>query len=228
MLMKKLLLVVPFAMFLMQVVAAQQAPLSVDRPAEPNMLFDDDGGKVQIVPADLAPAAPKTFHGGAVMSSVQQVSIFLGSGWGDAQVRGRQRGLSDMAGSGTADLSEVRSRKIKTMRAAPQVDDFSDLSKTLNDLDIQRRLDQMLKSNAIPVPNASTVFVVFLAPGTTLSLGGTKAGVDFAAYHNVVHLDAGEVRYVVVPFHADAQKHATAAARAFAEAALNPTGQGWF
>ncbi len=227
--MKKLLLVVPFAMFLVQVVAAQQAPVSIDRPAEPNMLFDDDGGKVQVVPADLAPGAQKTFHGGAVMTSIQQVSIFLGSGWSDAQVRTRQRGLSDVTAGGTGDLAEVRTRQIKTLRAAPQVDDFSDLSRTpLNDLDIQRRLDQMLKTKAIPAPNASTVFVVFLAPGTNLTLGGTKAGVDFAAYHNVVHLDAGEIRYVVVPFHADAQKHAAAAARAFAETALNPTGQGWY
>ena len=227
--MKKLMQVVLLTMFLAQLMAAQQAPVSVDRPAEPNMLFDDDGGKVQIVPADLAPPALKTFHGGAVMSSVQQVSIFLGSGWSDAQVRSRQRGLSDVISAGAGDLAEVRSRKIRTLAAAPQVDDFSNLSSTpLNDLDIQRRLDQMLKSKAIPTPNAGTVFVVFLAPGATLTLGGTKAGVDFAAYHNVVHLDAGEVRYVVVPFHADAQKHAAAAARAFAETALNPTGQGWY
>ncbi|HYX52901.1 MAG TPA: hypothetical protein VE783_05575 [Candidatus Limnocylindrales bacterium] len=225
--MNKLMQVILLTMFLAQFMAAQ-APVSIDRPAEPNMLFDDDGGKVQIVPADLAPAQ-KTFHGGAVMTSVQQVSIFLGSGWSDAQVRSRQRGLSDVTASGSADLTEIRSRKISTMPAAPQVDDFSNLSNTpLNDLDIQRRLDQMLKSKAIPAPNASTVYVVFLAPGTMLTLGGTKAGVDFAAYHNVVHLDAGEVRYAVVPFHADAQKHAAAAARAFAETALNPTGQGWY
>lgn len=227
--MKKLLQVVLLTMFLAQFMAAQQAPISIDRPAEPNMLFDDDGGKVQVVPANLAPAAQKTFHGGAVMSSVQQVSIFLGSGWSEAQVRSRQRGLSDVGSSTAPELAEVRSRQIRTMRATPQVDDFSNVSSSpLNDLDIQRRLDQMLKSKAIPAPNASTVFVIFLAPGTNLTLGGTKAGVDFAAYHNIVHLDAGEVRYVVVPFDADAQKHAAAAARAFAETALNPTGQGWY
>ena len=59
------------------VLAAQQQA-SVDRPAEPNFAFDDDGGKAQIVPIDLSVAGPKTFHGGPVLASTQQVSIFWG------------------------------------------------------------------------------------------------------------------------------------------------------
>jgi len=46
------------AMFLVQWISAQQkAAAPIDRPSEPNMLFDDDGGKVQFVPADLSAAA---------------------------------------------------------------------------------------------------------------------------------------------------------------------------
>src|SRR5260221_2556043 len=70
---------------------------AVDRPAEPNFVFDDDGGAVQIVPPDFAVAGEKKFHGGAVMASAQQVSIFLGAGWGDQQVRSRQTVLADVA-----------------------------------------------------------------------------------------------------------------------------------
>jgi len=70
------------------VLSAQQQA-SVDRPAEPNFAFDDDGGKTQIVPVDFSVAGPKTFHGGPVLASAQQVSIFLGAGWGDSQVRAR-------------------------------------------------------------------------------------------------------------------------------------------
>ena len=229
--MKKLTsILVLFAMFLVQWAAAQQAAAPVDRPPEPNMVFDDDGGKVQIVPADLSATAPKTFHGGAVMSSAQQVSIFLGSGWADAQVGARKTGLADVGSSaGSVHLAEARTHNVKFLRAAPQVEDFSDLgTRPLNDLDIQRKLDQMLQTKAIPAPTASTVYVVFLAPGTVSTLGGHNAGVDYAAYHNVVNLAAGEVRYVVVPFHQDAQKHAAVAARALAETTLNPNGQGWF
>ena len=230
--MKRLtLLVVPFAMFLVPNLAGVQAPAAqvVDRPAEPNLVFDDDGGKVQFVPADLKPSAGKSFHGGAVMTSAQQVSIFLGSGWAETSVRMRQSQLGDLASSGGVQVAETRAHNVKLLRAAPHAEDFSDLNKSsLNDLDIQRKLQEMLVSKAIPAPSANTVYVVFLAPGVSSTLGGNKAGVDYAAYHNVVNLEFGEVRYVVVPFHPDSQRHTAAAARAFAETTLNPNGQGWF
>lgn len=209
--------------------AQQQKTVAIDRPAEPNMVFDDDGGKVQIVPADLSAFAAKKFHGGAVMASVQQVSIFLGSGWGDNSIRARQTSLQDLVGSGAdAQVVEMKAHNVKVLRAAPVINDFGRLSRPLNDLDIQRKLNDMLQMKAIPAPVASTVYVVFLGPGTVSTLGESRAGIDYAAYHNVVNLAAGEVRYVVVPFNQDMQRHRSAAARAFAETALNPNGRGWF
>jgi hypothetical protein len=211
------------------VVAAQQQA-SVDRPAEPNFAFDDDGGKAQIVPVDLSVAAPKTFHGGPVLASAQQVSIFLGAGWGDAQVRGREASLLDVtASAGNTQVAELKQHSIKTLRAAPKLEDFSDLSQSkVNDLTIQQKLSDLLKSKAIPAPTADTVFVIFLAPGIQSSLGGLQGGVDYAAYHNFVNLEAGEIHYVVVPFLANADNHSAAATRAFTETALNPNGRGWF
>jgi hypothetical protein len=229
--MKKLnSILVVFAMFLVQWAAAQQAAAPVDRPAEPNMVFDDDGGKVQIVPADLSAAGPKTFHGGAVLQSTQQVSIFLGAGWGDQQFRPRETSLVDIAANKTSShLAELQQHNIDIRRSAPQFEDFSDLSKSrINDLAIQQKLSDLLASKAIPAPTAGTVYVIFLAPGVESTLGGNKAGIDYAAYHNFVNLEAGEIHYVVVPFHQDQQKHAAATARAFAETALNPNGRGWF
>ncbi len=211
------------------VLAAQQQA-SIDRPPEPNFAFDDDGGKAQIVPADLSVAGPKTFHGGPVLASAQQVSIFLGAGWGDSQVRGRETSLLDVTASvGNPHVAEMKQHSIKTLRAAPQIEDFTDLSQSkVNDLIIQQKLSDMLKNKAIPAPTAGTVYVIFLAPGIHSSLGGLQGGVDYAAYHNFVNLEAGEIHYVVVPFHENAATHNAAATRAFAETALNPNGQGWF
>jgi hypothetical protein len=211
------------------VLAAQQKA-SVDRPAEPNFAFDDDGGKAQIVPVDFSVAGPKTFHGGPVLASTQQVSIFLGAGWGDAQVRGREASLLDVtASTGNTQVSELKQHSIKTLRAAPQIEDFTDLSQSkVNDLTIQQKLSDMLKSKAIPAPAAGTIFVIFLAPGIHSTLGGLQGGVDYAAYHNFVNLEAGEIHYAVVPFHENAATHSAAATRAFAETALNPNGRGWF
>jgi hypothetical protein len=210
------------------VLAAQQA--SVDRPAEPNFAFDDDGGKAQIVPVDLSVAGAKTFHGGPVLASAQQVSIFLGAGWGDSQIRGREASLVDViASAGNTQVAELKQHSIKTLRAAPKLEDFSDLSQSkVNDLTIQQKLSDLLKSKSIPTPTADTVFVIFLAPGIQSSLGGLQGGLDYAAYHNFVNLEAGEIHYVVVPFLANADNHSAAATRAFAETALNPNGRGWF
>src|SRR4051812_10947454 len=104
---------------------AAQQQATVDRPAEPNFVFDDDGGKAQIVPADFSLAGPKTFHGGAVLGSAQQVSIFLGAGWGNQQFRSRETSLLDVAGTGG--VAELQKHNIKTLRAAQQLEDFSDL-----------------------------------------------------------------------------------------------------
>ncbi|HET9365183.1 MAG TPA: hypothetical protein VFP71_09275 [Candidatus Angelobacter sp.] len=209
--------------------AAQQAT-TVDRPTEPNFVFDDDGGKVQIVPADFSVAGPKTFHGGPVLGSVRQVSIFLGAGWADQQGRQRQTGLLNIGTSNAnPHLAELEKHNIKMLPSAPLFEDFSDLSKArINDLTIQQKLSDLLQSKAIPAPDAGTVYVVFLAPGIDSTLGGNKAGTDYVAYHNFVNLEAGEIHYVVVPFHPDAQQHSAATARAFAETALNPNGRGWF
>jgi hypothetical protein len=206
------------------------APAAIDRPAEPNFVFDDDGGKAQIVPADLSTAAPKTFHGGPVLASTQQVSIFLGAGWGDSQFRARESSLLDVTASvGSAHVAELKQHSIKTLRAMPKLEDFSDLSHAkVNDLTIQQKLSDLLKSKAIPAPAPGTVYVIFLAPGIQSTLGVHQGGVDYAAYHNFVNLEAGEIHYVVVPFHENANNHSAAATRAFAEAALNPNGQGWF
>lgn len=226
---KFILLVAPLAMFTAQLATSQQAP-SIDRPAEPNLVFDDDGGKAQIVPADLSVTGEKRYHGGAVMKQAQQVSIFLGSGWGDTRVRNREASLTEIAANTAGPhAAELQNHSIRILRPGPRAEDFSDFSKKrLNDLDIQRKLLEMLQSKIIPKPDGSTVYVVFLSPEIASTLGGSKAGIDYAAYHNVVNLDVGEVRYVVVPFHENADRHQVAAARAFAEAALNPTGQGWF
>ena len=213
-----------------QIAVAQQSTAAIDRQAEPNFAFDDDGGKAQIVPKNMvaASATVKKYHGGAAMKSVQQVSIFVGEGWAKSDARARQSTLSDLLINNSALASALESQKIKTSHAAPTADDFSAIS-NLNDLGIQRKLVEMLENKAIPAPSASTIYVVYLGPGINSTLGGLKGGIDYAAYHNILHVEAGEIRYVVVPFEADTTTHRAAASRAFAEAGENPhLIDGWF
>jgi hypothetical protein len=206
--------------------AVQQGNKPVDAAAaKGNFVSDDDGGLTEIVPADPTAQGPRAATAAPVLKQVQQVSIFLGAAWGDQQVRPRQARLLDLGGSPAKPaLAELRNKQVEVLPAAPRVEDFSDLSKgTINDLTIQRKLVEMLASHAIPAPTANTVYVVYLAPGITSTLGTSKAGTDYSAYHNLLHAEAGEVRYVVVPYHENADRHSAAAARAFADTAFNPS-----
>ena len=208
-------------LFATQAMTAQKTAKPADLPAPTtNFISDDDGGVVQIVPADLTPAGPRKANAAPVMKSIQQVSIFLGSAWAEQNVRAREAALSDLAGD--AHLATLQSNNVNVLPAAPSVEDFADLKGRVNDLAIQSKLVEMLVSKTLSAPDASTVFVVFLAPGVKATVGSHTAGVHFAAYHNLVHVEAGEVRYVVVPFNENASRQAAAASLAIVETVFNP------
>jgi hypothetical protein len=216
-----LLLTVPAAVALM----AQQPAQPTNAATQGTFVPDDDGGLTEIVPANFQGTTSRQSDAVPVMKSVQQVSIFLGAAWGDQQVRSRQPRLLDLAARGNQPvLANLQGRKVEMLPAANKVEDLSDLSKnTINDLTIQRKLSEMLESRVVPLPAASTVYVIYLAPGINSTLGQSKALADYAAYHNLIHLEAGEVRYVVVPYHDSADRHSAAAAHALADTAFNPT-----
>jgi len=207
--------------------ASLQENKSADTPpANANFVADDDGGLTEIVPADPTRQGPRASGAVPVMKSVQQVSIFLGAAWGDRQARTRQTRLPDFAlNHSEAALTELRHHNMEVIPAAARVEDFSDLSKgPVNDLIIQRKLVEMLGNHAIPLPTASTIYVIFLAPGITSTIGASRAGIDYAAYHNLLHLDMSEVRYAVVPYQENADRHSAAALQVFVNTAFNPTG----
>src|SRR5260370_36907351 len=75
-----------------QLLMAQQPGPAIDRPAEANFAFDDDGGKVPTVPKKELGAAStggKKHHRGPVMKAVQQVGRFMGEGWSNGAARSR-------------------------------------------------------------------------------------------------------------------------------------------
>lgn len=203
-----------------QVITSREATSTDGLQVQTNFISDDDGGVVQIVPVGLTPSGPGKASTAPVMKSIQQVSVFLGGAWAEQSARNREAWLSDLAGH--ADLAPLHTQKVDVFPASPSVEDFTDLKGPVNDLTIQRKLLEMLASSVLSAPNAATIFVVFLAPGVQLTVGNHTAGVQFAAYHNLVHVEAGELRYVVVPFNEDASHQAKAASLAIVDTAVNP------
>src|SRR4051794_20297911 len=45
------------------------------------VVFDDDGGRAQIIPRQAVASRDATFHGGPVISHGTVQAVFLGSGW---------------------------------------------------------------------------------------------------------------------------------------------------
>src|SRR5258708_11521621 len=54
------------------------------------VVFDDDGGRVQIVPRRAVPPSEGSYHGGPVITGGTVPAIFLGSARRDAGPRGRE------------------------------------------------------------------------------------------------------------------------------------------
>src|SRR5258708_16941297 len=114
---------------LMPALAVQQGAKPADTaPAKGNFVGDDDGGLTEIVAADPMAQGPRASDAAPVMKSVQQVSIFLGAGWGDQQVRSRQSRLLDLRASpANPALADFRNQQGQVLPAAPRVPHFSDL-----------------------------------------------------------------------------------------------------
>jgi len=210
--------------FTVLALAAQQGQKPAETPAaKAGFIADEDGGFTEIVPVDPSTQAPRVTGAVPAMRSIQQVSVFLGSAWGAAQVRPRHSRLRDLNAAGRP--ADLRNHSVEVLPAAPLVEDFSDLSRApIGDLAVQAKLAEMLKTGALPAPGANTVYVVFLAPGIQSTLGAGRAGVDYSAYHNLLHVAEGAIRYVVVPFNENADRHSAAASQALVSTVFNPTG----
>ncbi|MBW8877899.1 MAG: hypothetical protein JF614_23295 [Acidobacteria bacterium] len=214
-----------------QAPSGQSAPAVLESASRGTVAFDDDGGRAQIIPRQAVAGRDATFHGGPVISHGTVQAVFLGSGWRAKANREKESGamaaLRGQAQAATASLAKYRIREWEPAGLAledPAGDPVA--SATISDLEIQFRLDNLL-SGAGRI-EASSVYVVFLAPGLGSTLGSTTSEKDFAAYHNHFHSANGVVHYVVVPFDADSSRWLANAHQSLHQALINPEGNGWY
>lgn len=202
-------------------------------PSVEQSFFDDDGGRVFIVRRNAGAWGSLRYHGGEVISQPQQYNIFLGGAWSDSELRRREAAFSSLlsqtnkrAEQVTLDTYGVKNTFLPSENQEQPFDFSRDQS--ISDLRIQAALEAMLKTGAIQAPGPNTIYVVFLPPEISSTLGSMIGGKHFTAYHNFFHGEQGEVRYVVVPFEPQEKLTKQFAARALIETALNPTGNGWY
>jgi hypothetical protein len=221
-------------------VAAAAADPSPERGAPPAVLeaapagtvvMDDDGGRVQIVTRAAAPGGEITDHGGPVVTRAAVQLIFLGSGWRDAANRGREAGMTQaLAESAAAAAPRSGGASRSQSFSLPPREDRLDpaAGRTISDLEIQARLDELLANGTIGPLAVDSVYVVLLAPGIRSTLGSTSSETDFTAYHNFFHAAPGLVRYVVVPYEPQLSRWLASARQGLTQALVNPEGTGWY
>ncbi|HEY0556085.1 MAG TPA: hypothetical protein VGG20_17670 [Thermoanaerobaculia bacterium] len=209
---------------------AQKPAAVLEHAAKGTVVFDDDGGRAQIIPRQPAESRDATFHGGPVVSGANVQAVFLGNGWRDRSNRDKEgQAIAALRESrGTASSLAQYGLKAWAISGQPLEDPAGDpvAGRTISDLEIQGRLDSLLGGAGPLDPKA--VFVVFLAPGLGSTLGAKSSAQDFAAYHNHLHSASGVFHYVVVPYDENASRWISAARQSLHQALINPEGDGWY
>jgi hypothetical protein len=206
------------------------------------VVFDDDGGRAQIVPRRAVPPGEVSYHGGPVITGGTIQAIFLGSAWRDPGLRGREpQALEALMGRGRSEIGEIgeigaigaalsryglEARELTGLALEDPLDPLAGAS--ISDLEIQARLDAVAGGGERGPLDLHAVYVVFLAPGLRSTLGVSSSENDFAAYHNHFHAAAGVVRYVVVPYDGELSRWLETARCSFVQALVNPEGNGWY
>jgi len=181
------------------------------------VLRDDDDGRVEVTPRASVPLRKPSFHGGPVIEHPAVRALFLGSGWRDSRLGAQEGRALEAVTHAPAARTVVREDLLDPLNGT-----------TVSDLEIQRRLADWIDGRTAEAAKAGAVYVVFLAPGIEATLGPSRSSRDFAAYHNRFHAKTGVVRYVVVPYDADAARWLANGRRSFVQTLIDPDGNGWY
>jgi hypothetical protein len=165
---------------------------------------------IRIVPLRteaLAPVAKArlTYRGGPLLSEVQ-VFVFF---WGDAWQQEPQVELVPQMNSFfdyvlTSEMMDQLSEYSVPGRAISHGTRTGSLALTtappsrLSDGDVKQLIQQEISSDpAVPQPNSSSLYFVFLPPGVTVGLDGGASCLNFCGYHSDID---GQVFYAVMPY----------------------------
>lgn len=146
-----------------------------------------------------------TYRGGPLLSEVQ-VFVFF---WGDAWQQEPQVGvvqqinsffdyvltsemmdqLAEYSVPGRAISHGTRTGSIELTTAPPS---------RVSDGDVKQLIQQEISSDpAVPQPNSSSLYFVFLPPGVSVGMDGGASCVNFCGYHSDID---GQVFYAVMPY----------------------------
>ena len=196
-----------------------------DKPGLVKVL-DDDGGLVETWHRGDTERSLE-FHGGAVVQRPLLHAIFIGARWNEPALAGAKSALRSAVESAGGPAETLAARGVKAPAAVAGTRDLPGKA-SMNDLHIRIALENAMADGALSLRDENVVYVVFLAPGVSSSLGEHKPGRDYDSYHSHFHAHDTNVRYVVVPWSDDAATMREAMMRSTVRAIVNPDADAWY
>lgn len=214
------------------IIASAAAAQTTDEPRAPRILvekpglvttLDNDGGRVELYARSHA-ARTLEFHGGAVVREPVVELLFVGT-WEKSRADVLRQAADHI--SATDEFQSTHERGVKATALPITARSLAGREK-MNDLDVQSMIDRAIENGSLPSRSDDTIYVLFLSPEISSTLGEKNAGSDYASYHSHFHSHDVNVRYVVVPFHEDTNVMNQAATASLIRAIINPDGDGWY
>jgi hypothetical protein len=153
-----------------------------------------------------APAAKLTYRGGPLLQNVQVFTVFWGTSWKQSKNKTLATSLnaffdSILKSSLIAQLKEynVTGQSIrKGRRTGTATVTKPSPARALSDSTIRHMLQQEITTNkAFPAPSPNSLYFVYLPPGVTVSMGGSRSCLNFCGYHDNIN---GQIFYAVMPY----------------------------
>jgi hypothetical protein len=194
--------------------------------------------------APQGPPQHLTHNGGAIIGSVEVITIFWGEAWTTDPTKAFVARINDFFDAILVSplLDQLGEYGLPGdpinhgRRTASAVITTPALGSSISDGALQHFLEQEIAANAeIPKPSADTLYFVYLPPGVSVAQGGAHSCQAFCGYHNDIK---GRIFYAVMPY--PSCKGCTGSLRPFdaltttsshelCEAITDPVpGQGWY
>src|SRR5579863_1196353 len=152
-----------------------------------------------------------TYHGGALLPSVEAQAVYLGSDWKtstalQSQAAATDTFLSTLVQSPYMDMLTNAGYNVGRGSAIAGAVDNVVLNKTtgITDAQIQGEIQSMILSGQVQAPDKNAVYVVNVEPGVVVHTASGASNTSFLAYHSAFGGTnaagaAVDIHYVVVP-----------------------------
>jgi len=189
-----------------------------------HVLFDDDGGRVEITTA-AAETRHLENHGGEVLTDPRINAVFVGD-WSSHKTL-QAKILTSLQSFGSSEpFLATRGRGVRTDSLLVTAIDLPSSVKEVSDLGVQSLLNDGLSSGRIPDQGNQVIYILILAPEIKSHLADAFPGKDYLSYHSQIHLDTTHAHYVVFP--ASVKLSTGELLNSTLQTILNPNGDGWY